>query len=329
MAAVPAKDWSRMNIRGNMTELIGNTPMVFLNNLTKGCHARVAVKLESQNPLSSVKDRIALGMVNSLEQKGALKKGDVLVESTSGNTGIGLAWVARVKGYKAKFVMPHKMSLERRCLLKALGGELVLTDAAKGMAGANAKAAEIAKQRGHVMARQFENPANPAYHFATTGPEIFRDTNGQMDIFVAGVGTGGTLTGTAKFFKGVGSKAQFIAVEPTKSPVMSGGQKGPHGIQGIGAGFIPDVMDLSVADRIMLATEEEAMDTAKRLALEEGIFTGISAGANVSAALKLAKDPKNKGKLIVTVICDTGERYLSSPLFSKTMEECKVMPISE
>lgn len=318
-----------MSIKSNMTELVGNTPLVYLNTLTKGCYARVAVKLESQNPLGSVKDRIALGMVNRLERDGALRQGDTIVESTSGNTGIGLAWVARVKGYKAKFVMPHKMSLERRCLLRALGGELVLSDAAKGMAGANAKAAEIAKQHRHVMARQFDNKANPAYHFATTGPELYRDTNGQVDYFVAGVGTGGTLTGTAQFFKGVGSDCKFVAVEPTKSPVLSGGQKGPHGIQGIGAGFVPNVMDLSLCDKVMQETEDGAMHTARQLALQEGIFCGISAGANVSAALKLAKDPKNKGKLIVTVICDTGERYLSSPLFDKVTEECKAMKISE
>lgn len=265
-----------MNIRNNMTELVGNTPLVFLNNMTKGCYARVAVKMESHNPLGSVKDRIALGMLNKMERDGVIRKGDTIVESTSGNTGIGIAWVARVKGYKTKFVMPHKMSLERRCLLRALGGDLVLTDAARGMGGANAKAEQLAKQRGHIWARQFDNFANPQYHFATTGPEIYRDTNGQMDYFVAGVGTGGTVTGVAKFFKGLWSDCKFIAVEPTKSPMMSQGKKGPHGIQGIGAGFIPGVMDMPLIDGIKTVTEDEAINTARKMALEEGIFGGIS-----------------------------------------------------
>eukprot|EP01059_Diplonema_ambulator_P022573 TRINITY_DN37897_c0_g1_i1.p1 TRINITY_DN37897_c0_g1~~TRINITY_DN37897_c0_g1_i1.p1 ORF type:complete len:331 (+),score=117.18 TRINITY_DN37897_c0_g1_i1:77-1069(+) len=330
MAAVPAsKDFTKMNISTDMTQLVGNTPLVFLNNVTKGCHAKVAVKLETANPLSSVKDRIALGMFTQLEREGKVKKGDCIVESTSGNTGIGLAWVAAVKGYKAKFVMPASMSLERRVLLKALGAEVILSDPAKGMAGANELAQKISSQPNHVWARQFENEANPATHFSTTGPEIYKDTNGQIDTFVAGVGTGGTITGTARFFKGINHPCEIIAVEPSKSSVLSGGQKGPHLIQGIGAGFIPDVMDPSLCDKILKVDDEDAIETAKRVAREEGIFCGISTGANISAAIKLAKDPANKGKLIVTVACDTGERYLSSALFKAINDEAKDIPITK
>ena len=319
-----------MRIYQDTTKLIGNTPLVFLNNeLTKGCHAKVAVKLESQNPLSSVKDRIALGMITKLERDGSLKKGDTLVESTSGNTGIGLAYVAALKGYKTKFVMPASMSLERRALLKAMGGEVILTDPAKGMPGANDMAKKISTQPKHVWAQQFDNTANPDTHFTTTGPEVYRDTNGEVDMFVAGVGTGGTITGTAKFFKELGHHCKFVAVEPEKSPVLSGGKKGPHGIQGIGAGFIPGVMDTSLVDKILTVKDEEAVATAQKLAKTEGIFCGISAGANVNAALRMARDPANKGKLIVTVICDTGERYLSSILFKSIFEEAKNIPISK
>eukprot|EP00659_Diplonema_papillatum_P007626 gene7626-11680_t len=294
MAAIPAaKDYSRANILQDATELVGKTPMMFLNKIAEGCHAKVAVKLETQNPLSSVKDRIAHGMISDMERSGVLKTGDVLVESTSGNTGIGLAWIAAAKGYKAKFVMPASMSLERRVLLKALGAEVILSDPAKGMAGANDLAAQLSKKPGHVWARQFENPSNPNAHFSTTGPELYKDTAGQIDTFVGGVGTGGTITGVARFFKGLGHPCEFVAVEPAKSAVMSGGKKGPHGIQGIGAGFIPKVMDMSLADRIVTVKDEEAIATAQKLAQSEGIFCGISAGANVHAALRLARDPAN------------------------------------
>eukprot|EP01064_Diplonema_japonicum_P030424 TRINITY_DN5179_c0_g3_i2.p1 TRINITY_DN5179_c0_g3~~TRINITY_DN5179_c0_g3_i2.p1 ORF type:complete len:331 (+),score=80.72 TRINITY_DN5179_c0_g3_i2:56-1048(+) len=330
MAAVPAvKDYSKMKIAQDMTALVGNTPLVFLNNLTKDCHAKVAVKLEMQNPLSSVKDRIALGMFNHLERNGKIQAGDCIVESTSGNTGIGLAWIAAVKGYKAKFVMPASMSLERRVLLKALGAEVILSDPAKGMPGANELAKKISSQPNHVWAQQFSNEANPASHFSTTGPELYRDTNGQIDTFVAGVGTGGTISGTAQFFKGINHPCEIVAVEPSKSAVLSGGKKGPHAIQGIGAGFIPDVMQPALCDKILQVTDEEAIETAKKVAQKEGIFCGISAGANISAALRLAKDPANAGKLIVTVGCDTGERYLSSALFKTVNEEAKNLPITK
>lgn len=305
-----------MPVYNNITDVIGNTPLVKLNRITDGAGAEVYVKLESQNPLSSVKDRIGKAMIEAAEKAGKINKDTVIVEPTSGNTGIALAFVCAAKGYKLVLTMPESMSLERRHLLRILGADLVLTPAEKGMPGAIAKAQEIADSTDNsFMPQQFNNPANPEIHRKTTAEEIWADTNGEVDIMVAGIGTGGTITGSAQALKEKKPEFKAIAVEPVESPVLSGGQPGPHKIQGIGAGFIPEVVDVSLLDEIVKATHVDAQITAKRLAKEEGILGGISAGANVWAAIEIAKRPENAGKKIVTVLCDTGERYLSTWLY--------------
>ena len=298
-----------------ITDLIGNTPIVKLNKINDS-EATIYVKLEYFNPLHSVKDRIALAMIEAAEKEGKLKKDTVIIEPTSGNTGIGLAYVAAVKGYRIILTMPETMSIERRKLLKALGAELELTEGAKGMKGAIAKAEELAASTPNsFIPQQFNNPANPLVHEKTTGPEIWNDTEGKIDILIGGVGTGGTVTGAGKFLKSKKSSVKVIAVEPSASPVLSGGQPGPHKIQGIGAGFQPAIYDPSVIDEIYQTDEVKAGEAARRLAKEEGIFVGISSGSALEAALTVAKRPENKGKTIVTVLPDTGERYLSTWLW--------------
>jgi len=300
-----------------ITDLIGNTPIVKINKLNES-GAIVYVKLESFNPLHSVKDRIALSMIESAEKEGKIKKGTVIIEPTSGNTGIGLAYVAAVKGYRIILTMPETMSIERRKLLKALGAELELTEGAKGMKGAIAKAEELAAATPNsFIPQQFNNPANPAVHEKTTGPEIWNDTDGKVDIVVGGVGTGGTLTGAGKFLKSKKSSVKIVAVEPAASPVLSGGAPGPHKIQGIGAGFQPQVYDPAVIDEIYQTDEVKAGNAARRLAKEEGIIVGISSGSVLEAALTVAKRPENNGKTIVAVLPDTGERYLSTWLWEE------------
>jgi cysteine synthase A len=306
-----------MNIKSNVLELIGNTPLVRLNRVTDGAKAEVVAKLESRNPLSSVKDRIALAMVEDAEKRGLLKKGGVIVEPTSGNTGIGLAYVAAVKGYRCIIAMPESFSLERRKLLKIFGAELVLTPAPQGMKGAIEKAREIVESTPNAfMPQQFENPANPEAHRKTTAEEIWKDTDGKVDILVAGVGTGGTITGVAEFMKKRKPGFTVIAVEPFKSPLLSdGGPHSPHKIQGISAGFIPAILKRELIDEVIKIDEEDAGKTSRRLAKEEGILVGISAGAAAWGALAVAKRPENAGKLIVVILPDTGERYLSTWLF--------------
>jgi cysteine synthase len=306
-----------MNIKSSILELIGNTPMVRLNRITDGARAEVAVKLESRNPLSSVKDRIALAMIEDAEKRGLLGTGGVIVEPTSGNTGIGLAYVAAVKGYRCIIAMPESFSIERRKLLKAFGAELVLTPAAQGMKGAIEKAKEIVESTPNAfMPQQFENPANPEAHRKTTAEEIWRDTDGKADILVAGAGTGGTITGVATALKKRKPGFEVIAVEPFKSPLLSGdGPHTPHKIQGISPGFIPGVLRRELIDEVVKVQDEDAGDTARRLAREEGLLVGISAGAAVWGALQVAKRPENAGKLIVAIIPDTGERYLSTWLW--------------
>ena len=307
-----------MAIAPNINALIGNTPLVQLNQLTQGLPARVAVKLEFFNPAGSVKDRIAIAMVENAEKTGKIKAGSTIVEATSGNTGIGLAMVCAAKGYKLAIVMPESMSKERRMLLRAYGAELILTPAAEGMSGAIAKAEELVKNHPdtHFMPRQFDNPANPEIHRKTTAEEIWCDTDGKVDIFLAGVGTGGTLTGVGEVLKARNPNVQIYAVEPANSPVLSGGEKGAHAIQGLGAGFVPSILNTSVYGSVITVTNEDALATARALAEKEGILAGISSGAAAWAALELAKKPENAGKLIVTVLPDFGERYLSTALYA-------------
>jgi cysteine synthase A len=302
----------------DITETIGNTPLVRLNRISDGAAATVLVKLESFTPLSSVKDRIGAAMIEDAEKRGLLKKNATIIEPTSGNTGIALAFVAAAKGYRLILTMPETMSMERRQLLKILGAELVLTPGPEGMNGAIKKAEELlAATPNSFMPQQFNNPANPEVHRRTTAEEIWRDTDGELDIVVAAVGTGGTITGVSEALKKKKPGIQAIAVEPEKSPVISGGRPGPHKIQGIGAGFVPNVLNRDVIDEIVTVSEEDAGITARRLAREEGILLGISSGANVWAALEVAKRPENRGKMIVTIGCDTGERYLSTWLFQE------------
>jgi cysteine synthase A len=307
-----------MPIFDDITKTVGNTPLVRLNRISAGLPGTVAVKMESANPLSSVKDRIGVAMIEDAEAKGLIKPGSTLIEPTSGNTGIALAFTAAAKGYKLILTMPESMSIERRRLLQVLGAELVLTPAEKGMPGAISAAEKLVEEHPNaIMLQQFDNPANPAIHSKTTAEEIWKDTDGAIDFFVAGVGTGGTLTGVAQALKPRKESLQIVAVEPIQSPVISGGKPGPHKIQGIGAGFIPNNLDTSLIDDIVKIDGDEAGRMARRLAKEEGILCGISAGGNVHAAIELAKKPENAGKLIVTVICDTGERYLSTWLFEE------------
>jgi cysteine synthase A len=307
-----------MAIAANINALIGNTPLVQLNQLTQGLPARVAVKLEFFNPAGSVKDRIAIAMVEDAEKAGKIKAGSTIVEATSGNTGIGLAMVCAAKGYKLVIIMPESMSKERRMLLRAYGAELILTPASEGMSGAIAKAEELVKNNPdtHFMPRQFDNPANPEIHRQTTAEEIWRDTDGKVDIFLAGVGTGGTLTGVGEVLKARNPNVQIYAVEPANSPVLSGGEKGAHAIQGLGAGFVPSILNTQIYGNVITVTNEDALATARALAEKEGILAGISSGAAAWAALELAKKPENAGKLIVTVLPDFGERYLSTALYA-------------
>lgn len=308
-----------MSIYTSIEQLIGHTPILRLEKIEKqfGLKAKLLAKLEYFNPAGSVKDRIAKAMIEDAEERGLLKSGSVIIEPTSGNTGIGLCAIAAARGYKIMIVMPESMSIERRKLMKAYGAELVLTDAAKGMKGAIAKAEELAKEiPDSFIPGQFINPSNPAIHRATTGPEIYEDTQGDIDIFISGVGTGGTITGVGTYLKSKKSSIKVIAVEPATSPVLSTGSAGSHKIQGIGAGFVPEILDTSVYDDIVTVENDDAFNTTKEICKHEGVLVGISSGAAVHAAIEVAKRPENEGKTIVIILPDTGERYLSTPIFS-------------
>ncbi|QNL45231.1 cysteine synthase A [Oscillibacter hominis] len=307
-----------MNVSRTVTDLVGHTPLLELRRFGQGLPATILAKLEYLNPAGSAKDRVAKAMVEDAEKRGLLKSGSVLIEPTSGNTGIGLASVAAARGYRIILTMPETMSAERRALLKAYGAELVLTEGAKGMQGAVDKAEELARTiPGSFLPGQFVNPANPAAHYATTGPEIWEDTEGHVDFFVAGVGTGGTLTGAGRYLKEQNPNLKVVAVEPASSPLLSQGKAGPHGLQGIGANFIPDTLDRSVYDEILTVSDEDAYRTGRSIARQEGVLVGITSGAALWAAAELAKRPENRGKVIVALLPDSGERYLSTPLFSE------------
>lgn len=303
----------------DITETVGNTPLIRLNRMAAGLPARVAVKHEGYNPFSSVKDRIAAAMVKDAVEKGRLRPGMIIVEPTSGNTGIGLAYVAAARGYRCIFTMPDTMTYERRNMLRALGAKVVLTEGAKGMKGAIARAEDILGRLGDRawMPRQFDNPANPAIHYRTTGPEIWTDTDGAVDIFVSGVGTGGTITGAGRYLRERKPGIRIVAVEPAESPVLSGGQPSPHKQQGIGAGFVPSILDTRIYDEVIRVTNDDAIATTRRLAREEAIFVGISSGSITWAALQVAGRRENAGKLIVSIVCDFGERYLSHPVYTE------------